>query len=249
MSRFTDALSADREALIRICTSLDTEDWGQQSGCPGWSVKDVVSHMGSLYWVVVDPSTLPDTTAVGTEEGQELVVESRRSMSPAQVLDDYSTISEKAIAVLETFEGVDVDMPLGDLGTYPVSILPTAFCFDHFTHIRLDLFAQRGPLDSPAPPADEQRVLPTLEWIDVALPQQNRDLLEGFDGAADIVITGTGARTIRVGRKGADPAAIVRSDAETCVRWITQRGRWADLGVESDGDAATLSLLQDLKVF
>ena len=249
MSRSTDALSADREALIGMCDTLDSEGWARPSGCQGWSVKDVVSHMGALYWAVVDPSTLPDTAGVGTEEAQEMLVVSRRSMSAEQVLEDYATVSEKAIGILDTFDGVDVDIPLGDLGTYPVSVLPTAFCFDHFTHIRADLFAPRGPFDLPAPPADELRVMPTLEWIDVALRQQNRAVLDGFGGAADIVVTGAGGKTIRVGNPGAEATAVVVSDAETCVRWITKRARWDEIGVETSGDRETLTVLQSLKVF
>jgi hypothetical protein len=183
MASSTEALGADRAALLGICAGLDAASWEAPSGCAGWSVKDVVSHMAALYWAVVDPSVLPDLTALGTEEGQELVVQSRRSMTAEQTMNDYATVSEMAIAILETFEGVDMEMPLGDLGTYPVSVLPTAFCFDHFTHIRADLFAPRGPFDGAVPASDELRVTPTLDWIDAALPQQNRALLDAFDGA------------------------------------------------------------------
>src|SRR5580698_3641471 len=107
MTRSTEALAADRAALIGICAGLDDAGWAAPSGCTGWSVKDLVSHMGALYWAVVDPSLLPDTSTIGTEEGQELVVRSRRSMTAEQILDDYATVSEKAIAILETFEGID----------------------------------------------------------------------------------------------------------------------------------------------
>jgi hypothetical protein len=41
----------------------------------------------------------------------------------------------------------------------------------------------------------------------------------------------------------------VRSDADTLVRWITQRGDWKSLGVQAEGDPATLAALQGLKVF
>lgn len=249
MTRYTEALAADREALIGICTRLDQDSWEAPSGCPGWSVKDLVSHMGALYWAVVDPSVLQNTPDMGTEDGQELVVRSRRSMTSDQTLDDYATVSEKAIATLLSFDGVDEEIPLGDLGTYPLSVLPTAFCFDHFTHIRTDLFSPRGPFNGPAPASDELRVRPTLEWIDVALTQQNSELLQGLDGGAEIVITGAGARTIRVGNADGVASAIVRSDADTCVRWITQRAPWKDLEVETEGDAVSLALVERLKVF
>jgi len=249
MTNSTEALVADRADLLGICAGLDAASWEAPSGCAGWSVKDVVSHMAALYWTVVDPSVLPDLGALGTEEGQELVVQSRRSMTAQETLDDYATVSERAIATLETFDGIDVAMPLGDLGTYPVSVLPTAFCFDHFTHIRTDLFAPRGPLEGPVPPCDELRVTPALDWIEVALPQQNSALLEDFEGSVDIVISGTGDRTIRVGHADGQASAKVRSKADSCVRWITQRAAWKDLEVETEGNTTSLAVIQQLKVF
>ena len=55
-----EALRADREALLEIGEGLSDDQWGSPSGCPGWSVQDLVAHMGALFTVVVDPSSLPD---------------------------------------------------------------------------------------------------------------------------------------------------------------------------------------------
>ena len=151
MAQAVEALAADRQEVLRIGSGLDAAGWDSPSGCQGWSVKDLVAHMGSLFWTVVDLSVLPDTTGMSTEEAAEVWVAARRGMSGAQVLEDYSNVSEQALSVLEVMAGVDDEMALGDLGTYPVRVLPTAFCFDHYTHIRADLFAPRGPLPGPVP--------------------------------------------------------------------------------------------------
>jgi uncharacterized protein (TIGR03083 family) len=249
MEDFIEALRADRADLLGICAGLDTTAWSAPSGCPGWSVKDVVAHMGALYWGVVDPTVLPDTSGLGTEAAQEVLVGSRRSLTPEEVLDDYATVSEKALTVIAGLAGADFEVPLGDLGTYQARILPTAFCFDHYTHIRADLFAPRGPLAGPVPPSDELRLGPALVWIEAALPQQNAAILERVEGAADIVITGTAARTIRVGDPAGPAAALVRSGGDACVRWITQRATWEDLGVHAEGDPGVLSALRGLKIF
>src|ERR1017187_5652054 len=108
-----EALRADREALLAIGARLSDDDWRAGSGCPGWSVQDVVAHMGTLFWAVVDPGALPDSTRLAT---------------------------------LAALESQDFELALGDLGTYPAFVLPNAFSFDHYTHIRADLFAPRGPL-------------------------------------------------------------------------------------------------------
>ena len=141
-----EALRADRGELLGICEGLGAADWSAPSGCAGWSVQDVVAHVGALYWAVVDPSTLPDASGVPTERAQDLYVEARRSWTPAQVVGDYEEVSAKALDALVGLAELDLEVPLGDLGTYPASLLPSAFAFDHFLHIRSDLFAPRGPL-------------------------------------------------------------------------------------------------------
>src|ERR1700722_7460675 len=101
MQRAIEALAADREEVLRIGSGLDPHSWEAPSGCEGWSTKDVVAHMGALFWTAVDLSVLPDVTDMGTEEAQEVWVASRRGMSGPQVLDDYAAVSEKALSVLE----------------------------------------------------------------------------------------------------------------------------------------------------
>jgi uncharacterized protein (TIGR03083 family) len=249
MEDFIEALGADRAELIRICEGLDAAEWAAPSGCPGWSVKDLVAHMGALFWSAVDLTVLPDISGLATEAAQEVLVKSRRSLTAEEVLNDYAAVSEKALTALAGFAGADFEVPLGDLGTYQARILPAAFCFDHYTHIRADLFAPRGPLPGPTPPSDELRLAPALTWIETALPQQNAGLLDRVTGAADILITGTAGRTIRVGDPAEPASALVRSGGDACVRWITQRASWEDLGVYTEGNPRVLSALRELKVF
>jgi uncharacterized protein (TIGR03083 family) len=248
MSDAIAALVADRAALLEICAGLGDDDWQAASGCEGWSVKDVVAHMGALFWATVDPSVLPDISGLPTEKAQEVYVQARRHLTSAEVAADYAVVSEQALAVLRELAGADFEVPLGDLGTYPARVLPAAFAFDHYTHIRADLFAPRGPLPGPVPPLDALRLAPVLDWVEAALPQQNAPLESRLAGPVEIVITGEAGRVIRLGGNGT-AVASVRSDGDTCVRWITQRGRWADLGVESSGDESALAEVRQLKVF
>ena len=150
---------------------------------------------------------------------------------------------------LAGFPDVDLEVPLGDLGTYPARMLPTAYCFDHYTHIRADLFAPRGPLSGPLPPSDELRLLPTLDWIEAALPQQNRAMVDSLTRAVEIVIDGPAGRTIRLGPPNSPVSARVRSDADACVRWITQRATWEQVGAQAEGDGDILADIRGLKVF
>jgi uncharacterized protein (TIGR03083 family) len=247
MAKSIDALGADRAALLDICARLDEAGWKADSGCPDWSVQDVVAHLGALFWALVDPTQLPDVTGLPTEQAQDVFVESRRGLSPAQVLADYASVSAQALEVLATFDGQDTPLPLGDLGTYPLSALPTAYNFDHYVHIRADLFAPRGPLAGPPPPADELRLAPALDWVESALPQQNAKALSELGGAVEFAIQGTAARTITAGT--GEVRARVSAGAPEFLRSVTQRATWHEPGVTFTGDAASLTAVQQIKVF
>lgn len=247
MTKATDGLEADRAALLEICAGLGEADWRAQSGCSGWTVQDVVAHMGALYWLVVDRTKLPDVGDLPTERAQDIYVEHRRSMTAEQVLADYESVSAAAIPTLAGLDGQDFELPLGDLGTYKASTLPTAYNFDHYVHIRMDLFAPRGPLAGPPPPSDELRLAPALEWIAAALPQQSADALADLPGAVEFVITGPGARTIEAG--SGELLGRVAMAAPAFIKAITQRGDWAEAEIKSTGDDLTPVTLARLKVF
>ncbi len=242
-----EALRADRAALLEVAGDLSEGQWAAPSGCAGWRVQDVVAHMGALFTMVVEPAALPDAVGLPTERAQDLYVEARRRWTAEEVLSDYESVSAPALDALAGLEGQDFELPLGDLGTYPASMLPNAFSFDHFTHIRADLFAPRGPLTGAPPVADELRLSPAFYWIEAALPQQNVEALGALSGVIEIELSGPGARTVRLG-SGA-PIAHLRSPGAAFVRWITQRGSWEELDVEGRGDEQALRLAASLRVF
>jgi uncharacterized protein (TIGR03083 family) len=245
MSRAVEAIGADRAALLDICRGLTDAQWQAPSGCAGWRVQDVVAHMGNLFWLVVDPSAQPDVSALPTEAAQEVAVQARREWTAADVLADYEEVSKAGLDRLAELAALDAEVPLGDLGTYPLAVLPSAYSFDHYTHIRADLFAPRGPLAGPPPPSDELRLGSALDWVEAALPQQNEDVASAC--TLEIQVTGTGARLIGFGRGQA--MATICSDGPALVRWITQRGSFDELGVQTAGDAAAIETARALKVF
>jgi uncharacterized protein (TIGR03083 family) len=246
MNPAIEAVRADRDALVEICSSLGGSDWAAPSGCEGWSVKDLVAHLGTLFWAVVDISQLPDVAGMTLEHAMDAMVQSRRGLSAAEVLADYAQVSETGLQRLAEVAEWDMELPITeDAGTYPAHVWVKAYNFDHFTHIRFDLFSPRGPLVGSPPPADELRIGPTLDWIEAALPQQNRAAAEA--GLFEIQITGQGARIITFG--AGQSMATIGSDATSFVRWVTQRGTWEELGVQATGDEPALSAARKLKVF
>jgi uncharacterized protein (TIGR03083 family) len=246
MSDVIEAIRADRDALVEISRGLSAQQWQAASGCAGWRVQDVVSHLATTFWAVVDGTQLPDVEGLPFEQAAEVMVQSRQQLTPEAALADYEQVSGAALQqVLPAMATLDMEIPMGDGGTYPAAMLANAYAFDHYVHIRQDLFGPRGPLDGPPPPSDEPRLAATLDWIEAALPQQN-------PGAADqatleFVLTGPAARTIGFG-SGA-PKGTATSDVPTFVRYITQRGTWPELGVQASGDAPALAVARQLRVF
>ncbi len=249
MGTAIEALEADREALLDICARLGDSEWKADSGCPGWSVQDVVAHMGALFWMLVDPSTVPDAGGRPTEQANEVHVGARRTWSAEQVVEDYRTVSSQAIGQLAELQTQDFEVPLGDLGTYHASLLPNAFAFDHYTHIRADLFPPRGPLSDTPPDSDELRLAPAIDWIAAALPQQNPLVRAALDqvGAAALHVVGEAGQVIEVG--SGPTVATVTSDGPAFIRWVTQRGTWEQLGVTASGDERALVALRRLHVY
>jgi uncharacterized protein (TIGR03083 family) len=241
------AIEADREALLALCRGVNDSVWSQDSGCPGWTVQDLVSHMACSFWLAVDMSKLPDSAGLPAERAADLYVESRRSMTSAEILADYESASARGLELLAAVQSQDVEVPLGDVGTYPASVVPTAYAFEHYVHIRYDLFAPDGPFGGEPPASDELRLGPTLDWIEAALPQQNSDLLGGMDQAVEVRLSGVDGRTLHIG--DGDVAGQIDSDAAAFVRWVTQRGSWESLGVNAQGDLATLDVVRRLNVF
>ena len=241
------AIEADRDALLTLCRGLDDSVWSQETGCPGWSVQDVVSHMACSFWLAVDMSKLPDSAGLPAERAADLYVDSRRSMTAAEILADYETASARGLELLAAVESQDVEVPLGDVGTYPASLVPTAYAFEHYVHIRYDLFPPDGPFGGEPPASDELRLSPTLDWIEAALPQQNSALLDGLANAVEVRLTGVDARTVKIG--DGEVAGQIDCDAAAFVRWVTQRGSWESLDVNAHGDPATLEVVRKLSVF
>jgi hypothetical protein len=203
--------------------------------------------MACSFWLAVDPSTLPDPGGLPAERAADRYVESRRSMTPEEVVADYESVSAKGLEILAAAEGQDFEVPLGDVGTYPASVIPTAFAFEEYVHIRFDLFGPDGPLRGDPPASDELRLGPTLDWIEASLSQQNSSLLGTLNSAVEIRLDGVCGRTLRVG--SGEVAARIASDSQAFVRWVTQRGTWDELGVDAEGDDAGLEVVRQLRVF
>ena len=99
------ALRADRTALLEICSGLREDDWQADSGCAGWTIKDIVAHLGAA--VLVGRRTVrpprhrwpADRNGWGTPGSRPQIPQC------CDVLDDYAAVSDKALIALQGLVG------------------------------------------------------------------------------------------------------------------------------------------------
>ena len=153
-----EGLRAERGATLEILKSLSDDEWNAPSGCEGWAVRDVVAHMGSILHGVVDPTKMPDVSS-GTEAAMEVPVAERREWTIEEVLEEFETFGDQAANVFTMAQDPPMSetlLPMGDLGTHPMSMFASTFCFDNYCHLRHDILVPRGSIDRPEPPRDER---------------------------------------------------------------------------------------------
>ena len=254
-----DGFRAEREAILTLAKGISADEWLLPSACAGWSIRDVMGHMACTLHGVIDPAFLPDTTQ-GTERGMEPSVTERRTWPIEQVIDEYETYSGQAADVFASLQSPPLSetmIPMADLGTHPMAILPSTFLFDGYTHLRNDILTPNGSIDRPEPPRDEMRLRPTIEWMLAGLPWMCADALRDLvDRPIVLTLDGPGGGTWTIapdgdeGRvtvtegAGAGAAASVTSTDHDFVIWGTRRAPWRD-SVKVDGDDAYAARVLD----
>ncbi|WP_068403260.1 maleylpyruvate isomerase family mycothiol-dependent enzyme [Kribbia dieselivorans] len=151
------------QAIIDLGGSCRTEEFALETACPGWSVKDQISHVTDIEDQLAGGAAPPpvagaDRAHVRSAMGErtEAGVELRRDRPGQAVVDELELVLAKRHAQLR--DGLDsgsltpetvVTMPIGPM---PLVAGLRTRCFDVWTHeqdIRLAL-GQPGNLDSPA---------------------------------------------------------------------------------------------------
>lgn len=224
---------------LAVLRSLSDEEWAAESGCPGWSVKDLINHLAATFTVVIDPTNALDgvTAEVSLEAINDVMVSAGEDMSPADVLASYESQIDDAVAAVSAVQGPDlatVTATLGDVGTYPVHWFANALCFDHLCHLNADLLAPRGPVSRPPAPMDEARLGPSMDWLIAVLPQwSGADLAKAVTAPVDVILTGPGGRRFQLRPSGTDQAEVsldgtgadtrITSSAADALTWLTGR--------------------------
>jgi len=241
------ALRADRDVVLALIADLAPGEWQAASDCDGWRVQDVIAHLANTFRAVADPGALPPGVPGDLEASQDAQVAAHRDWTPAEVEADYTAMAAAALDLLEQWQGpppVTTLIPIEDAGQHPLHLVANALAFDHFCHLRNDILKPLGPIDRPAPPADDLRVRATLEWLMAGLPQMSSSLTSVLTEPVGLDLTGPGAGSWTVAVRdgeitvegGASPNTSVQSTTTDFIIWATHRRPWRAFDLEITGD-------------
>ena len=239
------AFRAERADVLAFCDSLAPADWRMNSLAPGWSITDVVAHLGSGCHAMFSRQALKVMRADNVEQTNDELVAARRDRTPAQVLAEYRRWSKVfgAVAVpaaVRTPLG-RMRMPLAELGRFPARLLPSGMVFDHHTHLRHDMAPALG---RPAPGTDANRMAAVLEWMTAVLANQLTAASPAWlDRPVALTLAGPGGGSWRVEPSGAviagrtdSAAAHISGVALEFPEWGTGRANWRERDVSVTGD-------------
>lgn len=233
--------------MLSYCSDLDERDWEAESCASGWRVKDVVAHLGASCRVLASPKALGVLRSKDSEAYNEILVDERRTWPAARVLAEFERWSKVTIVVMGLASrrpGGTARVPLGNLGSYPIWMLPSTLVFDWHTHLHHDIVPVIG---KPAPAITSGQLVATVEWMLAGLEQMNRRDMGWVDRPLRLELTGDGGGCWDVAPAGdglltvsavhlEERAAHIAGTARDFPLWATTRMPWREAGLTINGD-------------
>ncbi|MGZ4636518.1 maleylpyruvate isomerase family mycothiol-dependent enzyme [Oryzihumus sp.] len=153
-----EAFAQTAQAVVDLGRSCSEEDFARETECPGWTIKDQISHVAGVEaWLEGhrDPKVdVPPYEHVRNELGQkvESAVEVRRGRSGHDVLSELEHVLPQRLATLRSPGLTDSSIIPGPFGPERAATVALMRAFDVWAHeqdIRTAL-NRPGNLDSPA---------------------------------------------------------------------------------------------------
>jgi uncharacterized protein (TIGR03083 family) len=143
-----DLLRQEYGSIERVCSSLAVDQWDAQTCLPGWTVRDVLSHIiGAEAMLSGEEAPTVDISHLEhmqnpIAEANEVWVESMRSLTGAQMLARFADVTTRRVAALDAMTQADFDAPswtpAGHNETYGRFMRIRHYdCFMHENDIRL----------------------------------------------------------------------------------------------------------------
>jgi uncharacterized protein (TIGR03083 family) len=133
-------------SLDELCSSLSDQEWEAATDCPGWSVKDNLSHIiGTESTILGRPAPEHDPgerewirNPIGASN--EIQVDYRRSRTPQEVLDEFREVAGERMKILRGMSEADLDgeswTPIGPGKVRDLVAIRVMDCWVHEQDIR-----------------------------------------------------------------------------------------------------------------
>ena len=167
-------LFATWSSIGKLCQPLTETQWKTPTACPGWSVQDIISHLIGIErgMMGMEPtahrSVRFDYVKNPIGEANEHEVDSRRSLTGAQVLSEWSDIVIRRTEALrtadESYFSTSARTPLGPGTVADFLQLRVLDCWIHEQDIRRAL-NMPGNESGPAAESTIDRLLGTLPMV------------------------------------------------------------------------------------
>ena len=242
------------ESLADLCRPFSERQWELATDCPGWSVKDNVSHMVGTERILLGetpppaPDPMPPHVHNPIGEVNEAWVTARRGTPGADVLDEFVDVTGRRLAIL----GGLAESSWAQIGWSPIGQVPyrdfmAIRVFDCYTH-ELDIrraVGIAGHLDGPLADFAVGRVVQALPFVlgKKVAPADGTivrwEVTRGGTAPPRVatveVLDGRGAMVDDTsGMRG--PAVRLRMDTETFLKLGCGRGDPRQEPVEVEGD-------------
>ncbi|MFN2614742.1 MAG: maleylpyruvate isomerase family mycothiol-dependent enzyme [Actinomycetota bacterium] len=118
-------------SIDELCSELDAGDWDKPTDCPGWSVKDHLSHVASYESFATGraPKATADISHLShlkpgdaVAEANEREIEARRARTPEAILSEFRDAAGARLKHLTSLSGDAVDT---DISAWPWGESPT----------------------------------------------------------------------------------------------------------------------------
>lgn len=169
-----DKLRSVWRSVTEVCHDLDDDQWSIMTECPGWTVKDNLSHLigteRKLQGLAAAPGVDGDFPHVKNEIGRfnENEIEARRPLSGDSVLAEWTDLVELRLRTLlgadDAYFAQEMSTPTGPGTMADFLHIRVLDCYAHYLDIRRALGRERN-LDSAAAAHTVDRLLRTVPIV------------------------------------------------------------------------------------
>ncbi len=141
--QIVELLKTEWNSIAELCSDLTDAEWERSTDCPGWTVRDQVSHV-----IAIERTLMGEPEPQGFEEAKlaehvknpvgelnEAWAASRRPLSGAEVLKEMVDVTNQRLAIIEKMTEEEMDkVGWSPIGEVPFSVSMSVRAFDCWVH-------------------------------------------------------------------------------------------------------------------